>query len=517
MTRRAALYARVSSDDTGKDGRNLAGQLEMCREYALARDWEVVVELAEDDRGASGASFELEQLGRALEMARAGKIDILVVREIDRLSRKLAKQLIVEEELNRHGVRVEYVLGDYEDSPEGNLMKNVRAVIAEYERLKINERMTRGREQKVKAGHVIVHGHPPFGYRQAERDGKSVLVIDNDEAQVVRMMFERYLEGAGARTIAQEFTDLGIASRGDRVNQGKKRGRGGWAPGTIYDLITNEAYAGTWHYGAKRIPVSVPAIVEPEIWERAQEQRAKNRIRAGRNLKNQYLLRFCMTCDRCGSRIQGLTQRKRRRGTKYAYYKCPANHKGQYSYDCDMPLFRADHADAILWQWIKDLLEDEEAMARAIAGYKAELEKGAGPIRERLAVVNALIADNQHELERLLDLYLSGEFPKRMLVERKSRLELTIGALGRERGNLIVQLENKTLTDEQILTIQGFTAKLRERLPLADRNFEARRGVIESLRTEGRLILKDGKKWMKVKCLVGEGMLQVEPTSTRFH
>ena len=73
----------------------------MCREYALAHDYELIAELAEDDRGASGASFELEQLNSVRDMARNRMFDVLVVREIDRLSRNLAKQLIVEEELKR--------------------------------------------------------------------------------------------------------------------------------------------------------------------------------------------------------------------------------------------------------------------------------------------------------------------------------------------------------------------------------------------------------------------------------
>ena len=120
MSKRAVLYARVSRDDRDKDGRNLNGQLEMCREYAQSHGWRVVAELAEDDRGASGASFELPQLNRVREMAREGEFNILVVREIDRLSRSLAKQLIVEEELKRHGVQIAYVLGIYPDTPEGN-------------------------------------------------------------------------------------------------------------------------------------------------------------------------------------------------------------------------------------------------------------------------------------------------------------------------------------------------------------------------------------------------------------
>ncbi len=88
MTKRAVLYARVSGDDTRNDGRNLDGQLTSCREHALAQGWTIVAELAEDDRGASGASFELPQLTRVLDMAAAHEFDVLVVREIDRFSRQ---------------------------------------------------------------------------------------------------------------------------------------------------------------------------------------------------------------------------------------------------------------------------------------------------------------------------------------------------------------------------------------------------------------------------------------------
>src|SRR5512139_1180011 len=116
MTRRAILYARVSGDDRRREDRNLIGQLDLCRAYAEQHGYEVVAELNEDDRGASGAAFELPRLNQVREMAQAGAFDVLITRELDRLSRNLAKQLFVEEELHRAGVSIEYVLGEYADT-----------------------------------------------------------------------------------------------------------------------------------------------------------------------------------------------------------------------------------------------------------------------------------------------------------------------------------------------------------------------------------------------------------------
>ena len=231
MTKRAVLYARTSYDDTGTDGRNLAGQLDMGREYAARKSYAVVAELAEDDRGASGAAFELPQLNRVLEMAHTGSCDVLVVREIDRLSRSLAKQLIVEEELKRASVRIEYVLGEYPDTPEGSLMKNVKASIAEYERLKIIERTTRGLRLKVKAGSVVIANRPPYGYQTGQVAGKTTLLPFGPEARVVRLIFDWYVTGNGTHgpmstcAIARKLSDMAVQTYADTGIRNKSRAK----------------------------------------------------------------------------------------------------------------------------------------------------------------------------------------------------------------------------------------------------------------------------------------------------
>jgi DNA invertase Pin-like site-specific DNA recombinase len=221
MTKRAVLYARVSGDARDREDRNLFGQLDLCRQYALEHGYEIVDELAEDDRGASGADLQLPQLTRVREMARTGAFDVLVVREIDRLSRSLVKQLLVEDELKRNGVAIEYVLSEYPDTPEGDLHKHVRAAVAEYERLKMKERMGRGTDLKVLAGSVMVYGRPPFGYRVVKQDRKQILEVDEETAAIVRQIFAWYTVGDGengplsTHGIHRKLHELGVASPAD--------------------------------------------------------------------------------------------------------------------------------------------------------------------------------------------------------------------------------------------------------------------------------------------------------------
>ena len=133
----AVLYARVSGDDSSKENRNLIGQINMCREYATKNGWKVVAELIEDEKGAPGYDLHLAELEKLFDMAANNEFNVLVVREMDRLSRSIVKQMRIEEILGDAGVRIEYVIENYPNTPEGQLLKNIRAVISEYEREKI--------------------------------------------------------------------------------------------------------------------------------------------------------------------------------------------------------------------------------------------------------------------------------------------------------------------------------------------------------------------------------------------
>jgi site-specific DNA recombinase len=520
MKKRAVLYARVSSDDRGRDGRNLSGQLEMCRKYAMDQGWEVVAELAEDDRGASGASFELPKLSQVLQMAEAGDIDVLAVRELDRLSRNLAKQLIVEEELNRHDVEVEYVLEDYPDTPEGRLNKHIKATIAEYEREKITERMSRGRRQKARAGNVLVSNRPPYGYRTAEVDDKTVLVIVEQEAQIVRQIFNWYVMGDPEHgtmfmnDIVRKLGEMGIPTRADqRPDQlTKKRGYGQWNRRTVHGMLTNQTYCGTWHYGKRRrngekwkcndsgtyVAVSVPPIVSVELWEAAQVRLAENRIKR-RPKRHHYLLGGRLTCGECGLKMTG------KPGGTYLYYRCPSKtDKLLYARPCSSPSFRVEHVDAAVWGWIVSFLTDSEALTSGLWSHHQEMEKENEPIRERLGIVDDLLASNQAQLEKLLDLYLAGDFSKELLTDRKARLEKTISALEKERAGLVSHLEKHLLTVEQIHTIQEFAKKVGENLEAMGDDLKMKRRLVEELDVNATLAVEDGQKVIYARCWLGE-------------
>ena len=522
MKKRAVLYARVSGDDRKNSTSSLEGQLELCREYAKSNGWEVVEELAEDDRGASGASFDLPQLNRALSLANEGKIDVFVTREIDRLARNLGKQLVIETDFTKLGVEIEYVFGDYEDSPEGQLNKHIRAVIAEYEREKIKERLLGGRRRKAKAGFLVKHGNVPYGYQAVEivnADEKlgEKLTIDEAMAQVVRMIFEWYtVDGWGSPTIARELNRRGVLPPSVARNTKSPHGVG-WTSSAVLRIVANETYAGKWRYGKRNkngrnpedhhIPVDVPAIVSEDVFRLAQQKRKSNTIKSKRNTKREYLLGRRCRCGNCQTPMVSLTRVRKNGVDSYSYYRCPVYHAQRTHYmhvQCDVrKYFRADYWDARVWHAIKEFLADPERITIGYERYIEEQRKFNKPIENRIAVIDGLLEQKTEELSRLLELYLAGSFDQELLIDHKHRLEEIIEALKNERESLSLQIKS-SLTQEQLDEIQQFSQTVATGFLGADTDFDARKRLFDFLGVEVSFHIEDDVQVAYVFCDLGK-------------
>lgn len=512
---RAIVYARVSYDDRSRPADNLVGQIEECRAYCQERDYQVVAELAEDDRGVSGAAWDLPAISQALEMAEAREFDVLVVRELDRFARDTVKTLTLERLFSNHGVAVEFVLGQYEDTPEGQFLKTVRAAVAQLEKDLITARMSRARKRIVKSGRVILHGtRPPYGYDLENRR----LVICEEEARIVRLIFQWYTQqGLGSRAIAKKLTSMRVATWMDTTESPlqKKKGYGEWSHTSVGDMLSNPVYKGLWYYGrghdrkdrAECIEVEVPAIVSEETWKAAQERKTRNRDMAKRRTKHEYLLRRRVACGHCGATMSAKTVVCNDGRNRYSYYRCDNK-------QCDNKYFRADQVDRITLRWLTETLENPRVLRQRIEELKANQEKAAKPLQERLAVIDDLLEEHQAQLSRLLDLYLGGQFDREILAERKARLETTIHDLESERAKAIALLGSQTAIDDDSLLDIG--RQVAHGLYDAYHDFEIRRHHIEQLGVEAKLYVESGRRMIQLQCTLRDAdALSIEADSLK--
>lgn len=510
---RAVLYARVSSDDRGKDGRNLAGQLAMCREHAERKGWTIEAELAEDERGASGADFDLPQLSRALEMASAGAFDVLVVREMDRLARGLAKQLVIEEKLKKSGVKIEYVLGEYADSPEGNLMKNVRGVVAEYERLKIIERSRRGRRLKAKGGKWPCDGHAPYGYRKEGKAGNAHLVINEPEARVVRRMYELYIgrnspEPMSLQGIAALLTAEGVPppNRGKAANP--KYATDTWHRTTVRNILKHRRNIGQFRYGSIEVPMPELALVDEKTFKLAQGRRKQSKARAETKRKYDYLLAGYIRCS-CGLHMSGFPQQHGR----YLYYNCNSKSNRRHARNCEEKLIRADLADGIVWDWLKDKVMDPEGLREGLQRLQAQRDNDLLETRRELATTEELIAKTAKTIERLARALAKAEDE----IEAEA-LQGQIRLAGQQRSALTIrqeslqaQLTQGALTQADLDAVEALASQIRRKME--DPPIERKRSLLHALGVQIQLLWKDGIRG--IECISSLDLEQHKETQNR--
>lgn len=245
---RVALYARVSTLHQAQT-QTIEQQVARLQAAVRERGWTVEEEHLYRDDGYSGASLNRPGLDALRDQAALAAFDVVLLTAPDRLARKYVHQMLVIEELQQQGCRVEFLDRPMSEDPHDQLLLQIRGAVAEYERALITERTRRGRLAKVRAGQLLPWSKPPFGYRsdpEHPRDPAS-LRVDPYEAMVIEQIFAHYLEEGGTiRHVATGLTAAGIVT---------PTGQARWNGATVRGILQNPAYTGT-AYGnrTKAIP-----------------------------------------------------------------------------------------------------------------------------------------------------------------------------------------------------------------------------------------------------------------------
>ncbi|GJM39932.1 MAG: hypothetical protein DHS20C20_02140 [Ardenticatenaceae bacterium] len=236
-------------------------------------------------------------------------------RELDRLARNKFKQLSIEVDLQALGIGVEYVIGQFDDSAEGRLLKGLMSEFAEYGREKIRDRTANGIKRSVEAGNVKIGGcYAPYGYDRKNVNGRRTLIINEYEASVVRLIFNLYvrerksLNQIAALLDSQEVPKP-LKGPAHRANTDDSRNLG-WSTGTINGILENEVYIGRWYYGKSKSAknpktgkrkhikrpksewklVGVPPIVSEEIFKAVKIRKKENKRQLGKRRRYFYTL-----------------------------------------------------------------------------------------------------------------------------------------------------------------------------------------------------------------------------------
>jgi len=467
---RAAVYARVSSEQQAQ-AQTIASQVEALQERLQQDGLTLDQELLFTDDGYSGASLVRPALERLRDMAAMGVIDRLYVHSPDRLARKYAYQVLLLEELRRCGVDVVFLNHPVSDNPEEQLLLQVQGMMAEYERAKIMERYRRGKLHAARHGSVNVLSGAPYGYRYISArttGGQAAYEIVLEQARVVRQIFA---------WVGQDRLSMGEVCR--RLQQQGIRtatGKSWWDRTTVWGILKNPAYKGTAAYGKtrcgpmrprlrpqrgdpaqprrahsiydvpvnERVPVPVPAIVEPTLFDAVQDQLQENRRRQRERRRGaRYLLQGLLVCATCGHAYYGkpvsLCAGKGKKRS-YAYYRCIGSDAYRFGGQrlCYNQQVRTDLLEQAVWQDCCSLLQEPQRITR-----EHERRLTRTPSDNNLDQLKALARKIKRGMGRLIDAYQDGLIDRaeweprlRHAQERLQNLNSQITALATEQSRV---------------------------------------------------------------------------------
>jgi site-specific DNA recombinase len=456
-SRKAILYARVSTEEQARTGFSLAQQIETLREYATREGYKVLEEVT--DPGQSGASLERPGMDRVRDLVAAGGVSVVLAQDRDRFSREPAYHYLLKREFEEHGCNIRALNDKGDDSPEGELTDGILDQLAKYERAKMAERTRRGKLKKVREGRILANKCPDYGFKyNATRDG---YFVDEETMPVVRRIFRMVgMEGISIRSVTRTLNHEGVKppfapwSRsgqwGTTVIRENIIGDDVYKPHTyeeikalvapeVADCLDPSKAYGVWWYNrtksktvrvsvtgqngkeykkrAKYVPrpreewiaVPVPDSGIPREWVDAAREAVKNNCRpssAGHRFWE--LSGGILRCGGCSYAMMTNSIPSHGKKRLNHYYRCPKRMRDKET--CPQPRnYRADKIEPQVWGLVSSLMTDPEQL-RADLERMIELEREtlhSDPDREARAWRNKL-SEVERQRSRAQDMAIEG-------------------------------------------------------------------------------------------------------------
>ncbi len=288
---RCAVYTRKSSEEgLEQEFNSLDAQREACEAYVASQKHEgwTALPTLYDDGAYSGGTMDRPALQRLLDDVRAGKIDVVVVYKVDRLTRSLADFAKIVEVFDAQGVSFVSVTQAFNTTTSmGRLTLNVLLSFAQFEREVTGERIRDKIAASKKKG-MWMGGQPSLGYDVKERK----LVVNEAEAATVRHIFRRYLELGSVRALRDDLAATGVVSKLRKAADRSPYGGQKFSRGALYLMLQNRIYRNEIVHKGKAFPGEHAAIVDEELWRRVQSHLEENRMerREGANASEPSLL-----------------------------------------------------------------------------------------------------------------------------------------------------------------------------------------------------------------------------------
>ncbi|MGG4145654.1 recombinase family protein [Paenibacillus algorifonticola] len=373
---RAAIYTRVSTQMQAEEGFSLEAQETILTDVMERKELQLY--RVYSDPGISGGSLKRPGVQALITDMKAGRFDTILIHKLDRLSRNLGDLYSFIDMINKYNVRLIIAAQGSEEidtrSPMGKAFLFFSGIWAQIYLENLREETLKGLTTKAKNGGRHM-SKPPLGYTFHDRDedGYLKLIIVEEEALLVREVFNLYIKGQGRTKIAHHMNTI------SRLKEGAK-----WDAKAVKTIITNWTYAGYNHFKPEDWPEEKriiskgnhEAIVSQKDFEEVNKLLHRKKKSEASRSSHMYAFSGILKCGKCGSNYAGTRTSLRSNGVRYKGYRCIHNYLHK---TCDASSIQENIITELLFQklnFINDNVQEKpKPLKKEIVDLKKEVEK----------------------------------------------------------------------------------------------------------------------------------------------
>lgn len=466
---RVFAYCRVSTEEQAcRENNSLGMQRSFCEQYINLNEihgWKMMRVI--EDSGFSAGTLKRPGMEELIEAIEAGQVDLILIYKLDRLTRSIKDFYVLWEIMERHGVNFVSATESIDTStPIGRVILHVILIFAQFEREQTAQRLKDKAAQAARAGERHP-GLPPFGY-DADSKNRS-LVINAENAKIIRLMFQLAIELPGAAAVARELNKRGYRTGTLVRHKGKPTEHtvGGklWNPNKVTKHVRNVAYkAIRLGSDGTEYPANWKPIVSKKIWEQANraickaERKETKEVAKRENFTNkaEALLKGILFCGHCGlSMSPKAGGKKTADGDTRPYYTCQSVVQYGAASDCQLRNIAATGFDTFIVRLIGEFGKNPTLIKKTVQASQKNRGKSVRPLKSKLAKLKAEFREVTGEINRCLKLARSkdsGSFTNELMTEANSLSERK-RTLQREIDSLKAEIDylQQSASDENLI------------------------------------------------------------------
>ena len=465
------IYCRISQEKAQGKDRSINDQSKLGIDKAKELNLEYKVYI---DEGFSGTLEKIEdrpEFSKLIDDVQDGLITAIYSYDQSRLERRPQMRFMLKKLFRDNDIKLYTNNGfvDLEDD-ESEMLGDIVSIMNEYY-VKITRRKIKSvlhRNAKEGKAHSSIY---PYGYT---KDNNGFLVIDEEEAEVVKRIYKDSLNGIGTNKIAESLTSEGVLTRYNKIGKGVLRTKDkdsgkiriikktdiSWSGNTIRSIIKNSIYKGERSFGGSIY--NSPIIIEPEYWQKVNVNLSKNRNNSGKKVEHKYLLKGLLECGVCGRNMYGRT----RTNKKDHYYMCSS--KRYKKLNCGNRSINIDFIEKFIWEKVlgdtfvtKDLKQNDNK------------DDVLNELNEKVLSFKKKIASLIEKIKKLDKLVIEDYFTIDEAKSKKQNLKSKIDDVRFKLKNTIDEIEFEKQTIELKKAIKFDAKKFTKNYP-----FNKKKGLI---------------------------------------